>query len=219
MGRGLAVLTMLYTTLFFVETNDAHPAEAASPCVRGTNVLVIGDSLTVSTVKVGRLSSRLCDAGFQSTLLPENGLATWRATEMLRDAVSRGDVGPVVVAALGTNDAKFAVSSDLFSRQVDAFVSAARGRTVLWINLRTRVFSSDSARLNRVLASKARSNQQVVVLDWASNPFSSALVSDGIHLTPRASVARAKFMTDKVAAWSETEPREGSAALSRIEIE
>ena len=206
MGRCLAVLTMLHTALFFVATNDVSPAGAASPCVRGMNVFVIGDSLTVSTVKVGRLSSRLCDAGFQSTLLPENGLATWRATEMLRDAVRRGGVGPVVVAALGTNDAKFAVSSDLFSRQIDAFVAAARGRTVLWVNLRTRVFASDSARLNRVLASKARSNQRIVVLDWASNLFSSALVSDGIHLTPRASVARAKFMTEKVTAWSETEP-------------
>ena len=32
MGRGLVVLTTLYTKLFFVETNDVHPAEAASPC-------------------------------------------------------------------------------------------------------------------------------------------------------------------------------------------
>ena len=166
-------------------------------------MFVIGDSLTVAAAQTGGLAARLCSAGFRSTIRPVNGLATWKATKLLKEAVRRGEVGPVVVAALGTNDAKFAMTSELFSRQVDAFVSAAGGRTVLWVNLRTRAFAADSVRLNRVLAAKARRNQRIVVLDWAANPASNDLVSDGIHLVPGASVARAKFLTTHVAAWFE----------------
>jgi hypothetical protein len=183
---------------------DGGQVKAASPCAKGPNVFVIGDSLTASTVQAGGLASRLCTAGFQSTLRPVNGLATWNATETLKDAVRRREVGPVVIAALGTNDAKFAMSSAQFGRRVDAFLAAADGRTVLWVNLRTRAFAADSVRLNQVLAAKARSERRLVVLDWASNPSSNDLVSDGIHLVPAASVARAKFLAAQLKAWFST---------------
>ena len=205
MVRRLPVLTVAFTTLFAVVFSDARPAEAASPCAKGANVFVIGDSLTVAAAQTGGLAARLCSAGFRSTIRPVNGLATWKATKLLKEAVRRGEVGPVVIAALGTNDAKFAMTSELFSRQVDEFVSAAGGRTVLWVNLRTRAFAADSVRLNRVLAAKARSNRRIVVLDWAARSASKNLVSDGIHLSPGASVARAKFLTTQVTAWFEAE--------------
>jgi hypothetical protein len=201
MLRRLFALVLPLTVLSPVVVADAR-AEAASSCAKGLIVFVIGDSLTVSTVRTGSLSSRLCTAGFQSTLRPVNGLATWKATEMLKDAVRRGEVGPVVVAALGTNDAKFAMPSEQFGRQVDAFLAAAGHRTVLWVNLRTRAFGADSVRLNKVLAAKARSNQRLVVLDWAVNPSSKNLVADGVHLMPGASVARAKFLTAQLKVWS-----------------
>ncbi len=170
---------------------------AASPKPERPHVLVVGDSLTYGAEHRGALSRRLSRVA-TPFVVGVNGLAAHRTPELLQQNLATLPRTTLVVIAVGTNDAMYHLSNEAFRRRVIEIMDAVKGRSVLWVNLRTTAFARHSKRLNRVLSSVDRQRSDLTVANWADEPASRLLQSDGVHLTTTGYQRRAAFITRAV---------------------
>ncbi len=191
----LIVLLLAAAALHAVAAPRAVAAASSKP--DRPHVLVVGDSLTYGAEHRGSLSRRLSRVA-TPLVVGVNGLAAHRTPELLQQNLTTLPRTTLVVIAVGTNDAMYHLSNEAFRRRVVEIMDAVKGRSVLWVNLKTTAFAGHSKRLNRVLSSVDRQRSDLTVLNWANEPASRLLQSDGVHLTAKGYQRRAAFITRAV---------------------
>lgn len=158
-------------------------------------------------------SGRLLRAGFAPTNVASVGKPTSWGTSRLLENIAVGAVGGIVVAGLGTNDARWATPTtvEAFRQRVDDFMRAAGyGRTVVWVNLQlgkpglsgSTTLMAQGALLNRVLEEQTLVWPNLVVLDWNSTPNRQYLEGDQVHYSGPGYRNRAAAIVDAVKAVS-----------------
>jgi hypothetical protein len=118
-------------------------------------------------------------------------------------------VTSICVIALGTNDLSHtwlntARARALLVARVESVVAAADGALVLWVNTsfsrRRPGYPGRARRFNALLDEVAERTHNLEVIDWYSThgPRSPHFAADGIHLTSRGFLRRAR-LTARVA--------------------
>jgi lysophospholipase L1-like esterase len=167
------------------------PPEASAERTR--SVLVVGDSLAEGTEPyVGRALP-----GWKVVTSAERGRHT---SEGVAEITGYGELPPVIVASLGTNDDPSAVSS--FEASVEQVLAAAGpDGCVVWPNIVRLPYNRVSYRgYNRALAALAAQHPNLFVVDWvgmvATNP--GWIAADGVHASPSGYAARAEAIAQAV---------------------
>jgi lysophospholipase L1-like esterase len=158
------------------------------------DVDMVGDSLTVGTIVFGRLLSAFDSAGY--TLWTDAKVGRFVATgrQILGAEAQAGRLAPIVVVALGTNDAAAGYSLSAFTREVDAVMGAVGpARTVVWVNLYLPAQDLHVGH-NQVLEAKAVEYPNLVVADWAATGNDAHLERDQIHLNATGYRNRTAFV-------------------------
>src|SRR5215203_2629451 len=201
MGTLLLILLALYGTL--AGTPDAGPAPkavapkaeseaapgatGASAPARSGRAFVVGDSLAEGTE--APLAELL--AGWRIRTSAYTGRPT---ADGVSEITAAGNLPPVLVVSLGTNDDPSATST--FQGQVEAVLAAAGpGRCVIWPNIVRPPYNGVSyTGYNRVLARIAAANPNLIVVDWVGivRRDPGLLAPDGVHGTPSGYGTRAQ---------------------------
>jgi hypothetical protein len=201
MGTLLLILLALYGTLAGTPERTQTPRAAApkaeseaapgatggsSQAARG-RAFVVGDSLAEGTE--GPLAELL--PGWRIRTSAYTGRPT---ADGVSEITSAGNLPPVLVVSLGTNDDPSAAST--FKGQVQAVLEAAgASRCVIWPNIARPPYNGVSyAGYNRVLAQVAAANPNLTVVDWVGivKRDPGLLAPDAVHATPGGYEARAQ---------------------------
>lgn len=186
----------------------ASSATARAVAVRGSRVqvvppgcvtrevFVVGDSLTVGAAAFGGLLTRATEVGFVALVDARVARFTVVGAQTLGSRAATGQLEPLVMVALGTNDVFNAVNGPRLDALIDQTMRAiGPARTVVWVNLRLRAgWRSDA--FNAALARAAARYGNLIIANWHAHPSSTAFASDGVHLTIAGYRARAEFMID-----------------------
>ena len=173
------------------------PPEAEEPPANASaakSVLVVGDSLAEG-------SGPYLPDYLPGWKISQSAYTGRQTADGVAEIVSRGSLPPVLVVSLGTNDDPSA--TDTFAGQIQSVLDAAGpSRCVVWPNIVRPPYNGVSyAGYNRELASAARSNPNLIVVDWrgmiARHP--EWVIYDGVHGTPAGYDARARAIAQAVA--------------------
>jgi lysophospholipase L1-like esterase len=160
-----------------------------------SSVYVIGDSLTVGAAFPGGLEQLLAHAGYHARVDAEVSRFIKAGVQILdfRAHVRRQPLEPVVMVALGTNDAHAGFTITALESLVDELMAAVGpNRSVVWVNTQfLPAFRSDT--FNRVLRWKAAQYPNLVIADWDATDHTSSLTASGIHYTNDGYRVRAIF--------------------------
>jgi hypothetical protein len=180
------------------ERAQSSPPTEPPPVCFERRVFVLGDSLMLGSVKVGHLDELLTAGDYLARIdARQSRFADGGATRLRREA-NDGRLEPLVLVALGTNDATAGFTTAWFAEYIDAAMTAVGpARTVLWLNLQVGD-ERLTERFNNVLAYKAVQYPNLFVLDWAATPNRQFLADDGIHDDHRGYVNRAAFIKDRL---------------------
>ncbi len=147
------------------------------------SVTTLGDSLDVGTASY-------LDRELEGWDVDHHGLSGRRTDEGLAELRSLGgDVAPVLVVSLGTND--FDSDPDAFRTQVEQLLAlAGPRRCVIWAT----IWLDGPHRLNDVLRDAARRHRNLELADWAGLVAEDRglLAADGIHGSPEGYERRAE---------------------------
>jgi lysophospholipase L1-like esterase len=209
MGTLLLILLALYGTIAGTpqatktsqppQATPAPEAEGEGPAGQAAagasgRLLVVGDSLAVGTEDP--LAQLLPDWRIRTSAY------TGRSTaDGVSEITGTGDIPPVLVVSLGTNDDPSATST--FQDQVEAVLEAAGpSRCVVWANIVRPPYGGVSyAGYNRVLERLAASNPNLILVDWVGITQSrpGLLAPDGVHATPRGYAVRSQAIASAIA--------------------
>jgi hypothetical protein len=201
MGTLLLILLALYGTLAGTpeasrapratapkaESEAAPKGTGGSPQAASGRAFVVGDSLAEGTE--APLAELL--PGWRIRTSAYTGRPT---ADGVSEITGAGNLPPVLVVSLGTNDDPSATTT--FQSEVQAVLEAAGpSRCVIWPNIVRPPYGGVSyAGYNRVLAGVAAADPNLTVVDWVgivrSDPGS--LAPDGVHATPSGYEARAQ---------------------------
>lgn len=152
-------------------------ADSTSTSVSGSDVTIIGDSITEGSKT--QLSQALSGAEIYSQVSKQFYTGTSDnpgGIEILRDLADNGNLRKILVYALGTN-------SSITAEQAQEVVDLAGSeRTVVFVTNWTT--SNDYTANNNVFAKMKNDNSNVLIADWKSAVESDAgtyLGGDGIH--------------------------------------
>jgi lysophospholipase L1-like esterase len=173
-----------------------------------SSVYVIGDSLTVSADFPGGLGQLLARAGYHARVDAEISRFIKAGVQILdlRAHIRRQPLEPIVMVALGTNDAHAGFTTPALESLVDQLMTAVGpDRLVVWVNTQfLPAFRSDG--FNLVLRWKAAQYPNLVIADWAATDHTSSLTRSGIHYTNDGYRVRAAFMLDQLEAVTRCTP-------------
>ena len=153
--------------------------------VQGNRVLVIGDSITVSTTERygGELCSVLSAAGWQTEINAEVGRFIDFGQRVVADRLRPADGldWDVLVVNLGTN---FNGNLDDYQVRLTELVESAGDRQVVLVTVTE--FRQDRVGVNAVIVDAMSARPNVRVIDWAgvARTEPAVLQGDRIHLTP-----------------------------------
>jgi lysophospholipase L1-like esterase len=173
--------------------SEATPQTGGSAQASSGKILVVGDSLAEGT-----------EAPL-AQLLPGRRIRTSAYTgrptaDGVDEITSTGNIPPVLVVSLGTNDDPSATST--FQGQVESVLAAAGpGTCVVWANIVRPPYGGVSyAGYNRVLARLAAANPNLIVVDWVGvvKGDPGLLAPDGVHATPEGYQARAQAIAQAI---------------------
>lgn len=211
MGTLLLILLALYGTLAGTPETSQTPraaapkaeSEAAPGATGGSaqsargRALVVGDSLAEGTE--APLAQLL--PGWRIRTSAYTGRPTANGVS---EITSAGNLSPVLVVSLGTNDDPSATST--FEGEVQAVLEAAgASRCVIWPNIVRPPYNGVSyAGYNRVLAQVAAANPNLTVVDWVGivRRDPALLAPDGVHATPSGYEARAQAIAAAITSCS-----------------
>lgn len=180
------------------------------PRAIGTNgqgtLLFVGDSLTVGSDAFGSLADKIRTTGTWTrvTMDARVGRTASMGAATLKSRLTRHTTA--VVVALGTNDMLSKPESWYPAWVIDKVMAEAKGRPVLWFNLKYSATSrpdwrSRAARFNRALRLAQNKWPGLQVADWSTAfvPNSvSRFIADGIHLTVLGYRTRATYSLRQV---------------------
>jgi hypothetical protein len=190
----LVLAVAIATAVFAVSRDDGDPAASDSGAVT-----MVGDSLNVGVEPY--LRDEL--PGWRIDAYDRVGRTTADGIERLREL--DGELSPVVVVSLGTNDPDG--SEDAFRVMVDeAIAIAGDGRCLLWATI-VRGGTARTA-FNAVLEAATAKHSKLRLVDWAALTASPAglLSADLVHGTPTGYARRA----EETARAARACPRDGS---------
>lgn len=194
-----------------VAKNPHSPPRAIGTNGQGV-LLFVGDSLTIGSDAFGSLASRIRATNVWTKVVID---AREGRTASLGASTVKARLTPhttAVVIALGTNDMLSKPEAWYPSLVIDKVMTQAKGRPVLWFNLKYSAGSrpdwrSRAARFNRALRTAQMKWPSLVVADWSSAfvPNSvSRFIADGIHLTVTGYRTRATYTLRQVRLFGET---------------
>lgn len=193
--RRVAASLIVVASLIGFTLGPAAVDARVSPGIIGTNgqgtLLFVGDSLTVGSDAFGSLATKIRSTGLWTrvTMDARVGRTASAGASTLGSRLTPHTTA--VVIALGTNDMLSKPESWYPGWVIDKVMAQAKGRPVLWFNLKYSDKSradwrSRAARFNRALVAAQTKWPMLQVADWNSAfvPNSvSRFVADGIHLT------------------------------------
>jgi hypothetical protein len=194
-------------------TTTNSPTTTADTRLDGTacgesSVYVIGDSLTVGAAFPGGLEQLLARAGYRARVDGEISRFIKAGVQILdfRAHLRRQPLEPVVMVALGTNDAHARFTSEALASLVEQLMTAVGpDRLVVWVNTQfLPAFRSDE--FNRVLRWKAAQHPNLVIADWDATDHTRYLTASGVHYTNDGYRTRALFMLDQLEAVTRCTP-------------
>jgi lysophospholipase L1-like esterase len=158
-------------------------------------VYVIGDSLTKGADFPGGLGRSLANAGYHAQVDAEISRFIKAGVQILdlHAHRRRDNLEPVVMVALGTNDAHAGFTPNAEAALIDELMTAVGPhRLVIWTTTQfLPSFRSDQ--FNQVLRSKTAHYPNLLVADWAAQDHTKLLTPDGIHYTNDGYRVRAAF--------------------------
>jgi lysophospholipase L1-like esterase len=179
---------------------DSDPASTTTLAPLGTNVAVVGDSLTLGMEDPLRAEAKRF--GFMTKMDAVQGRDIDGSMPAIRRLAPGRDL---VVLALGTNDArKGLTTADATSRIDEALNAVGENVPVLWVN----VYRGDSKAtmaaadvFDEALALEAFNHPNLIVLDWNSfiEDHVGLVGPDHIHLTSSGYDVRAAWLADAIA--------------------
>jgi lysophospholipase L1-like esterase len=179
---------------------EGDPASTTTLAPLGTNVAVVGDSLTLGIEDQLRAEAK--QFGFTTKMDAVQG----RDIDGSMSAIKRLAPGrDLVVLALGTNDArKGLTTADATSRIDEALNAVGEDVPVLWVNVYRGDSKSSSAAadvFDRALALEAFNHPNLTVVDWDSfiKDHVGLVGADHIHLTSAGYDVRAAWLADAIA--------------------
>lgn len=178
-----------------VSSHGPEPTVPSFDCGR-SRVFVVGDSLTRGAVRPGQFEALMSYVGYTARVDAMTSRFIRTGVQILRDEAAAGRLEPVVMVALGTNDAHAAFSNAKVSSLVDQVMDAVGPeRVVLWVNVQLEP-SERADHFNARLLAKSMQYTNLIVLDWASTPNTQYLAKDGVHYSPTGYRHRAFFMAE-----------------------
>lgn len=179
----------------------ARPITPKGPVPSGPvgvrRVFVVGDSLTVGATYQGALERRLRRSGYRAVVDGWFGRTTGQGTTILAEREARGELEPLVLVALGTNDVIFGGAPVDFARRIDELMNVVGpDRWVVWMDVVVRINEPADERFGTVLRRKADEWPNLLVGPWAAESDPAHIQADGVHLSDAGYRARARWMVD-----------------------
>ena len=175
-------------------TETVDTSLAARACGE-SHVYVIGDSLTKGADFPGGLGKLLAYAGYHAQVDAEISRFIKAGVQILDLHAHRrhDNLEPVVMVALGTNDAHAGFTANAEAALIDELMTAVGPhRLVVWTTTQfLPSFRSDQ--FNRVLRLKAAYYPNLLIADWDAEDHTKLLTPDGIHYTNDGYRVRAAF--------------------------
>ncbi len=199
----LSVVLVLTLTML-----GTHGRAGAAPA--GT-LLVVGDSLTVGASVLGKFSGseRTVRASWKKVVVEAKVGRTARQGASIVATRVRSTRATAVMVALGTNDLMGRRTAREARALIDAVMSAAGSRPVLWVNIefgtlparerpaRARMFNTELRR-----ASTRWPNLRIADWNRSFTPKGrSRFLADGVHLTTSGYGTRAEFYAREAASF------------------
>lgn len=184
-----------------------HTIDAVTPRIH--RLYVIGDSLTYGSVAFGAFPRRVKESKLWKDTAVDAvvGRSTMTGARIIQRKKLSADTA--ILVALGTNDMMSRREKWYPTFIIDEFMKAAKGRPVMWLNLKfdtsRRDWRSRGARFNRQLVEATNRWPNLTIADWDSffNPKKkNRFVRDGVHLNVEAYRLRGKFMLSELKSWS-----------------
>jgi hypothetical protein len=175
-------------------------------------LLFVGDSLTVGSDAFGSLASKLRSTRIWTRVTIDARVGRTASVGAATIASRLTAHTTAVIVALGTNDMISRSSATYPGWVIDKVMVQAKGRPVLWFNLKYSDTSrpdwrSRAFRFNRALRTAQKKWPTLQVADWntAFSPNTvSRFISDGIHLTVPGYRTRATYSLRQVKLFGET---------------
>jgi lysophospholipase L1-like esterase len=179
------------------ERLQVGPTTPPPPFCGATEVLIVGDSLTVGADYFGDLADLMDAAGYTATIDGSVARFSNGGASVVSQRLADGYLEPVIMVALGTNDASAKYTTSWFAGNVDKLMAVVgTSRVVVWTNLQmTDMVTAD--RFNAILYLKSLQYRNLLIADWAATPNSQYLTGDGIHYGPTGYKNRAAYTVDR----------------------
>lgn len=173
------------------------PTTPPPPICGENDVFVVGDSLTVGADYFGDLTDLMTAAGYTATVDGAVARFSSGGVSVLDARRTAGLLEPLVVVALGTNDAAAGYTTSWFAGNVDRIMATVGpSRVVVWMNLQmTDMATAD--RFNGMLYLKSLQYRNLLIADWASTPNRQYLAGDGLHYNTTGYKNRAAYTVDR----------------------
>lgn len=179
------------------ERLQVGPTTPPPPICGETDVFVVGDSLTVGADYFGGLADLMDAAGYTATIDGSVARFSSGGVSVVAGRLAAGELEPLVMVALGTNDASAGYTTSWFAGNVDKLMAAVGpDRVVVWMNLQMAdMVTAD--RFNAMLYLKSLQHRNLLIADWAATPNSQYLTNDGLHYNPTGYKNRAAYTVNR----------------------
>lgn len=173
------------------------------------HLYVIGDSLTYGSALYARFPQKLKNSREWKTTVVDAvvGRNTLTGARIIQRKKLSKDTA--ILVALGTNDMMSRREKWYPTSIIDEFMTAAKGRPVLWLNLEysttRRDWRSRGARFNRHLRQAAERYPNLTIADWDQffePKRKNRFTRDGVHLNVEAYRLRSAFMLKSLTDWA-----------------
>lgn len=187
----VAVLWSAVVTTVLASCQSAPPPPTVpprpSPPAIGCHVGLLGDSLSVRirTLLPAALARQDCTQVWVDAAV---GRSTAQGVVALRERSAAGDLPPVLVVGLGTNDQG---QTAAFGGHVDSIMRLSGARPVVWIEI---AHDPIKAELNAVLRRKADQWANLTIMEWDRSYWDHPewRSSDDVHLTDLGAAERSR---------------------------
>jgi lysophospholipase L1-like esterase len=173
--------------------------------VRGRDVVVIGDSITVASAPLIVAAATGIDVDV--TVLAEVGRriavggSPPAGTDVLGEVLDEEEPDLVVVA-LGTNDVGKYNTIDEYAAQIDELVEMVpRDTPLVWINTYLEDNPDSSAAFNAALIETLKERGTATIGRWSSIAQRDGMLSDGIHPSDDGNQEFADLVVDEIENW------------------